>query len=317
MRPCMWPPNTETWRHRSILPSCLFMCSLYISVQWSSGAQKDKTAVENKLKWLEPSMQREKVESGRGWERERWIFLLYCPPVMKRSSGVFMVRKTCSVAVSPLVSKTLGDKRCVCMGLCVKASEHAHTHIVCLLNVFTPWWSYVFSRLHRDLFLFFSPSSGRDSCPRSVCTQCVYMYINVCECFLVGYTVLASEQQTLAGIVDENEQTYILFERYNWENVCMCVWVVGLLTVCVCGMWVGMCVSGAWIWWIFQHLCNKTKICQIYQKNTIWVSKPRCCISRSVEISHSCHSKETITITSHGKWTSFSALHSQLSHNPY
>ena len=151
----------------------------------------------------------EKVESGRRRESERWIFLLYCPPVMKRSSGVFMVRKTCSVAVSPLVSKTVGDKKCVCMGLCVKASEHTHTHIVCLLNVSSHCGEAMFSPGYTEIYFFF-PLPLQDVTP--VPGVCVH---NVCECFLAGYTVSVSEQQTLAGIVDENEHTYILFERYN------------------------------------------------------------------------------------------------------
>lgn len=43
-------------------------------------------------------------------ERERWIFLLHCLIVVNRSSGVYMVRKECGIAVSTLVSKMLGDK---------------------------------------------------------------------------------------------------------------------------------------------------------------------------------------------------------------
>lgn len=113
----------------------------------------------------------------REGQRERWIFLLYCPPMINRSSGVFTVRKACSIAVSTLVSKILGDKKRVCMWLCVKANDGAHTHththclsIECLHTVVKLCFSPYTHRLHRDLFLFFSHSPGHDSRPRrSVC----------------------------------------------------------------------------------------------------------------------------------------------------
>ena len=130
--------------------------------------------------------------------------MLYCPSVLKHSSGVFMVRKAFSQAVSPLVSKILGDKRCWCMWLCVKANKQTHTHtnaqkntytlsIECPHTVVNLCFSLCSHQLQTELFLFFCHSPWKKSVVPGL------------ECLCVIYTCLASQQQMPSGTVNDNK----------------------------------------------------------------------------------------------------------------
>lgn len=85
-------------------------------------------------------MQREKEKRDRGRERKVDIFALFSPSDEVLKWSVYGEEKACSIAVTPLVSKILGDKRFVHMGLCIKANEHIQTSVcVCVRGYLCVW----------------------------------------------------------------------------------------------------------------------------------------------------------------------------------
>lgn len=128
----------------------------------------------------------------------------YCPPVMNHSSGVFMVRKACSRAVRPWVSKLLGDKRRVCM---CQGQHHTRT-IVCWISSRCGEGRFILPAFTRHTKIYFCFSLTLQQ-SMALLSQSVSVGVFVCGP-LGRYIPLAPQKRIPAGTVYDKQYTHIL-----------------------------------------------------------------------------------------------------------
>lgn len=176
MRP--WP-NTVTCRHGSVLPPASLFAAFISMYNEAVGIRRKK--LQQKINEMIKAISAERGRKEGHRERKKGSYFCSIVPQCSTAQVECLWWGKHVLELSAPWLARLGNKRCVCMWLCGKANEDTYTHtyclsVECLHTVVNLCFSPCSLQLHTDLFLFFSCSSGHDSCP----WRSMYVYLSVC-----------------------------------------------------------------------------------------------------------------------------------------